>query len=314
MPDEAQAFSDALSGQVQAFQASHKAVADSLETYLSQGATGQRQLAQNYHSSLEALAHYQQTLKNSALELAAELEGPQNEVDGLGAIMLTNFAEQLTGLDGLRQADLHADQSLSSHLTASMERWRQAEQELAGILARLSAAETAATEAVTTNQQRQQDQAARQAIALNQEAVSAYRQGYRQKALALMEQAERLNPADATIALNMAQLALETGRLEQAEQACQAAAERGAPLDETAYVQGLLALQRGAFDQAIQAFETCLGLAATPGDAVTYHLGLAEAYYASGHPAAAVTHWREVLTLEPLHPVAQAWLQAVDCI
>jgi tetratricopeptide (TPR) repeat protein len=312
MPVKTGALADELSHEYTEGENTHHALLSFIGTLVREAATGNEQISQDRQKSLAELGRYQQVIEGSARSIATELEGPQTGLDTLSVIMFQNLNELYDHLGESDMSDIGSDQALEEYLIFSLERWNQVDGRLISILTNLTEAQRTTAGAIQTDYQRNREKDIQTAISLNQQAVAAYHQGYRQKALALLEQAVYLAPEEVAIALNMAQLALETDRIDQAEDAWQIAAGLAAQSGEVMFTEGSIALKRGDSARAIEIFETCASATTSPADEVAYRLSLAEAYYTSGHPLPAVAQWKKILEIEPLQPIASAWLQAID--
>jgi tetratricopeptide (TPR) repeat protein len=310
-PRQYRGLSEQLGQRYKEEKRTHHTLLDQTRELIAQGQSGSDQFAQASQRNVEQFQVYRQTLSQSASSVVNELEGPLDDVETLDEIMFTSLYEQLEALSELNDAESKVDQARASSLTRYGDASQQTNERLANVLIALSQADDSISEAVQTDHRLETEQAAQQGLALNQQAIRAYYQGLWQMALAFLEQAVCLAPNEATIWLNLTRLCLETGRLESAVKAWHMAANLAPQSVDVLYTEGLIALQHGDTKRAVEILESCVGKANSPTDEVTYRLSLAEACYSDGHPQRAVEQWQRVSEIEPMQPVAQAWLQAL---
>lgn len=294
-------------------QRSHSAVMDQISaliTHLQQ--VEQDQIAQADLHTARALQEYQQTIENSTNSITGALDIPRRSTDALREIMLTSLYKQWQELSALNEAESGADVTRITNLGRYHAMLQKASKQFEDILAALYRANVSSTAAVQTEYSMETEHYVRQGVALNQQAVKAYYQGFSQTALALLEQAARLAPGDVTILLNLAQLYLEMGQIEQAAEAQCKAAHLAPQSAQVLYIEGVLALKQGDTRRAVETLSRCVDAVANPTDQLPYRLALAEAYYLDGHPQQAVEQWHRVLAIEPMHPTAHSRLQFLE--
>ena len=311
-PDEAHGLDDQLNKQYSETKDSHYATLASLESLDAHSLQTSGQTLHDQQTTSGTIYSYKRTIDESSRAISNELEGPQNDIDATGEILFQSLSEQMNNLEELNKAEVKTDNNRLQFNYNFLEGWRRIDDNLAHISTLLGQAEIASSKAVQTDLIRKKEQDLHLALEINQQAITAYNQGFRQKAYSLLEQAIKLAPQEVAIYLNAAQISLAMGHITQAEQLLTTAAVINPQSPHVMYTEGMIALRKGQTTQAISTLTTNLETVTNPLDEVTFRLGLAEAYYADGHPQQAVFQWQKVLEIEPMHPVAQAWLNMLE--
>ena len=277
-------------------------------------------------------ADLQQAVEASSAALVSSLAQARATVEALQGTFLDALAAQRAQLARWQAIEAEAAETREEAL-AQRRRLLEIEEALRGeVQSRLDLAAQGARAAARAAGRLLVAQTSDQAAELNRQALAAYEEGRRGAALALLEQAAALAPADTTIALNLARLCIEEGQLARAEAllgsltradngpalaACEEAC--GDPLRRQAgdspaltYTWGLLALRQGDDARAVDFLSAAAEAAAGQPDEVAIRLRLAEAYYRAGHPQPAIREWRHVLTLDPDQPEARTRLEGIS--
>lgn len=312
LPDEAHVLEEQLNKQYSETKDSHYAALASLESLDAHSLQASGQILHDQQSTSETLHSYKRTIDESSRAISNELEGPQNDIDATGEILFQSLSEQMNNLEEMNKTEVKTDNNRLQCNLNYLEVWRRIDDNLAKISTLLGQADNASSKAVQTNLIRKKEQDHNLALEINQQAITAYNQGFRQKAYSLLEQAIKLAPQEVDIYLNAAQLSLAMGRITQAEQLLTTATVINPQSPHVMYTEGMIALHKGEITKAISNLKTCLESVTNPLDEVTFRLGLAEAHYADGHPQQAVIQWQKVLEIEPMHSVAQAWLNILE--
>ncbi|HOG45297.1 MAG TPA: tetratricopeptide repeat protein [Anaerolineae bacterium] len=290
----------------------HTALIAKAQTASRQSEQACSQVERDGHKSVEALQRCRQAIDEALRAVTGEMYGPLGDMDVLGQVLSQGLHSARERFWELNAAQVQASTARAEGLLRYDGGLQQASQQLAAIAAALRQADAAAAVGVQTEQHLEAAQAERQAADLAHQAALACHQGHTQTALALIEQAAAHAPCNATIRLSLCMLCLQAGRLEQAAREWQAAAGLEPRSTEVLYAEGMLALRSGQATHAAELLEQCVARAGSPSDEVDYRLGLAEAHYQDGHPQRAVAEWRRVLAIEPMHPIAGAYLRALE--
>jgi tetratricopeptide (TPR) repeat protein len=312
LPDEAHGLEEQLNKQYSETKDSHYAALASLESLDAQSLQASGQILRDQQSTSDTLQSYKRTIDESSRAISNELEGPQNDIDATGEILFQSLSEQMNNLEEMNRTEVKTDNNRLQINLNYLEGWKRIDDNLAEISTLLGQADIASSKAVQTNLIRKKEQDHNLALEINQQAITAYNQGFHQKAYSLLEQAIKLAPQEVVIYLNAAQLSLAMGRITQAEQLLTTAAVINPQSPHVMYTEGMIALHKGEITKAISNLKTSVKSVTNPLDEVTFRLGLAEAHYADGHPHHAVIQWQKVLEIEPMHSVAQAWLNILE--
>jgi tetratricopeptide (TPR) repeat protein len=133
--------------------------------------------------------------------------------------------------------------------------------------------------------------------------------GREDEARTLAEEAVRHYPKSAALRNNLAVLHERAGRLDAAEQILVAALEDDPALPQLSKNLGDLCYRAGRVDEAREAFLRAVKLAPRLGDDVHFKLG--NIAFKQQDRAAAETHWREALSLNPQHEMARRNLETL---
>ncbi len=129
-----------------------------------------------------------------------------------------------------------------------------------------------------------------------------WRRGERQAAITAYERAHELDPTHPMAPLELADIYLDLGSLDEAERWAQTGLAADPKSPASHFILGMLYLERGDLESALRALSTSAGLGGWPPQA---HLRVGAAFLAAGDPARAAAAVGEALRLDARNP--DAW-------
>lgn len=270
---------------------------------------GRKQAIIDQERSVQSLRSYQDSIQMNARLVASALDEVQIETIALGAALRQNLNSQTGEFHQLDEIDVQSDYQRQTSLH-NFECVIEETSHLSGYTSTnlLNGANAMGAGLGIQNEMAEQEKL-QAAHGLNQEAVRMLAEGNPGAAAEALQQAVCLAPGEARLWFNLARVLTAFSELARAEKALSQAVTLSPDDPQAEQVSGWIALRKGEYASAVEHFRLALTKNLSLLQEMDLLEGCAEAAYRAGMPDLAESAWKQVMKMDPYHPIAPIALE-----